>query len=95
MQMQMAQSHQRHHLPGPGFRRYNSGSWAALRTGDAMALTPEQRAWLLEQKQELNRELDKLVANKIRPAHVDKNERRIELLDELGEVERQLREDQQ
>lgn len=60
-----------------------------------MALTPEQRTWLLEQKQELNRELDKLVADKFRPTHVDKNERRLELLDELGEVERQLREDQQ
>ena len=60
-----------------------------------MALTPEQRDWLLEQKRELNRELDKLVADKVRPGYVDKNARRIELLDELGEVERQLREDRQ
>ena len=38
-----------------------------------MALTPEQRDWLLEQKRELNRELDKLVADKVRPGYVDKN----------------------
>ncbi len=57
-----------------------------------MALTPEQRDWLLEQKRELQRELDKLVADKARRGHVDKNERRLELPDELGEVERQLRE---
>ena len=60
-----------------------------------MALTPEQREWLLEQKHELGRELDELGAGKVRPGCVDKNERRLELLDELGEVERQLREDRQ
>ncbi|HPD32630.1 MAG TPA: hypothetical protein PLL20_21785 [Phycisphaerae bacterium] len=58
-----------------------------------MALTPEERDWLLEQKRELKRELDEIAAAKAWPGYVDKNERRIELLDALGKVERQLRED--
>jgi hypothetical protein len=60
-----------------------------------MALTPEQRDWLLEQKRELNREFDDLDADKACPGYVDTNERRVELLDELAEIERQLREDRQ
>lgn len=60
-----------------------------------MALTPEQREWLHEQQQEVKRELDELVSGKAWPGYADRNERRLALLEELDEIEHQLREDEQ
>lgn len=59
-----------------------------------MSLTPNQRAWLQEQQDALQLELDGLLSGKALPGYPDKNERRLDLLEELEEINRQLREDQ-
>ena len=59
-----------------------------------MPLTPEQREWLQEQERELKRELDELVSDKTWRGYTDKNERRLELLEQLDEIEHQLRDDE-
>ena len=58
-----------------------------------MPLTPEQRDWLKEQERELERELDELLSGKASPSYTDKNERRLELVEELDDVQRQLRDE--
>ena len=58
-----------------------------------MPLTPEQRDWLKEQERELKRELDELLSGKASPSYTDKNERRLELVEELDDVQRQLRDE--
>lgn len=59
-----------------------------------MRMTPEQRAWLVEHQRDLRRELDALVSGKSTFTYADKNERRIDLLEELDEIDRQLREEE-
>ena len=59
-----------------------------------MPLTPEQLDWLREQERELKRELDELLSGKVSPGYADKNERRLELIEELDDVQRQLRDDE-
>ncbi|MBP7937421.1 MAG: hypothetical protein KA354_22490 [Phycisphaerae bacterium] len=59
-----------------------------------MRMTPEQRAWLVEQQRDLKRELDALVSGTSTLTYADKNERRIDLVAELDEIDRQLREDE-
>ena len=59
-----------------------------------MPLTPEQRDWLKEQERELKRELDEFLSGKASPGYADKNERRLELIEELDDVQRQLRDDE-
>ena len=60
-----------------------------------MRMTPEQRAWLVEQQRDLSRELDALVSGKSTLAYTDKNERRLDLMEELDDIDRQLREEEQ
>jgi hypothetical protein len=60
-----------------------------------MPLTPEERGWLYEQRYELKRELDELVSGKARSGYTDSNERRIDLLEQLEEIQRQLHEDEE
>jgi len=57
-------------------------------------MTPEQRAWLVEQQRDLKRELDALVSGTSTFTYADKNERRIDLMAELDEIDRQLREEE-
>ncbi|HOW72128.1 MAG TPA: hypothetical protein PKY77_16135 [Phycisphaerae bacterium] len=59
-----------------------------------MRMTPEQRAWLVEQQRDLKRELDALVSGTSTFTYADKNERRIDLMAELDEIDRQLREEE-
>lgn len=60
-----------------------------------MRMTPEQRAWLVEQQQDLRRELDALISGRPTFTYADKNERRMDLIEELDEIDRQLREEEQ
>ena len=60
-----------------------------------MPLTPDERVWLQEQWDDLKREHDDLVSGKAWPGYTDRNERRLDLLEQLEEIERQLREGKQ
>lgn len=55
-----------------------------------MAISAEKERFLLQQKQDVQRELDELKHNKEKLAYHDLNERMVELNDELTQIENEL-----
>jgi hypothetical protein len=55
-----------------------------------MPLTAEERQWLEDRKQEVQRELDQMTSSRTTHGYHDKSERQAELLLELENLQEQL-----
>lgn len=58
-----------------------------------MELNIEQRAYLSNRRREIRRELEVLERGDPTLSYTDANEKRVELLDDLEQIEEELRED--